>query len=134
VDSQVISDEPTPTGLKILVVDDSVDSAKMLAMMLSLDGHEVRTAFASATALEAIKEFSPDAVFLDIGLPIMDGFEVARRMREIRGPRAMLLVAMSGFSQEDDKQRARESGFDHYLVKPADPLALQQLLTRDKHP
>ena len=117
-------------GRKVLVVDDNVDSAKMLALMLSLDGHDVRTAFGGAEALAAVQTFTPDTVFLDIGLPGLDGYEVAKRLRRTPGLGAVTLVAMTGFSAEEDRQRAREAGFDHHLVKPADPADVTKLLKR----
>jgi CheY-like chemotaxis protein len=115
-------------GRKVLVVDDNEDAAKMLALMLSLEGHDVRTAFGGAEALAAVETFTPETVFLDIGLPGMDGYEVARRLRQAPGLSAVTLVAMTGFSADEDLQRARAAGFDHHLVKPADPTEVTRLL------
>jgi CheY-like chemotaxis protein len=111
------------------VVDDSVDCADSLATLLRVAGHEVRTAYDGPTALEAAEAFRPEVVLLDIGLPRMDGYEVARRLREREraGGRA-LLVAVTGYGQEEDRRRAEEAGFDAHLVKPAGPAALQRLL------
>jgi signal transduction histidine kinase/CheY-like chemotaxis protein len=113
---------------RVLVVDDNADAAESLAMLLKAEGHEVSTAHDGLAALEAAEATRPEAVLLDIGLPRMDGYEVARRLRE-QGwlPRA-LLVAVTGYGQEEDRRRVAEAGFDAYLVKPADPAAVQKLL------
>jgi DNA-binding response OmpR family regulator len=111
---------------RILVVDDSQDSAESLALLLELHGHEVRTAFAGPAALEAASTFLPEIVLLDIGLPGMDGYEVARRLRvEHDGCR---LIALTGYGREDDRERSREAGFDHHLVKPVDLAELTRVL------
>jgi CheY-like chemotaxis protein len=117
-------------GRKVLVVDDNEDAARMLALMLSLEGHEVQTAFGGAEALAAVETFKPETVFLDIALPGMDGYEVARRLRRTPGLVGVTLVAMTGFSADEDLQRARAAGFDHHLVKPADPAEVMKLLQR----
>jgi CheY-like chemotaxis protein len=119
--------EKTP-GIRVLVVDDNVDSAESMALLLSLDGHEVRTAFDGPGALARAAEFGPEAVLLDIGLPGMDGYEVARRMRELPGLENALMIAITGYGQDDDRARSRAAGFDHHLVKPVDPEALSALL------
>lgn len=119
---------PQPTTLRILVVDDNVDSADSMALLLSLDGHEVRTAFDGPGALAEAADFQPQAVLLDIGLPGMDGYEVARRMRELAGLRDVLMIAITGYGQEDDRTRSKAAGFDHHLVKPVDPETLSRLL------
>jgi PAS domain S-box-containing protein len=119
---------PRPAALRILVVDDNVDSAESMALLLSLDGHEVRTAFDGQGALVEAAEFQPRAVLLDIGLPGMDGYEVARRMRELPGLHDVLMIAITGYGQEDDRTRSKAAGFDHHLVKPVDPEALSRLL------
>jgi PAS domain S-box-containing protein len=120
--------ERKPAVLRILVVDDNVDSADSMALLLSLDGHEVRTAFDGPGALTEAADFQPRAVLLDIGLPGMDGYEVARRMRELPGLRDVLMIAITGYGQEDDRTRSKAAGFDHHLVKPVDPEALSRLL------
>jgi signal transduction histidine kinase/CheY-like chemotaxis protein len=112
---------------RILVVDDNFDAASSLAMILELLGAKVRTAQGGAEALEVFDAFDPVAVLLDIGMPGMDGYEVARRLRE-SFPGRSTLVALTGWGQEDDRRRAREAGFDHHLTKPADIGALQSLL------
>ncbi len=112
---------PTAGGaLRILVVDDNVDSADSLAMLLQTVGHEVQTAHDGPTGLTAALGFHPDAVLLDIGLPKMDGYEVARRMRLAPQLATTPLIALTGYGQESDRQRSREAGFDHHLVKPVD--------------
>lgn len=116
--------------LRILVVDDNRDSAESLAMLLELGGHEVRTSYDGVAALDAIAADRPDAVLLDIGLPGLDGYEVARRVRAMPGAAAVLLVAVSGYGGEDDRERSRDAGFDHHLVKPVDLAALERLLVR----
>jgi signal transduction histidine kinase/CheY-like chemotaxis protein len=115
--------------LRILVVDDNRDSAASLAMLLRLSGHEVNTAHDGAQALEEIERHAPDAVLLDIGLPLLNGYEVCRRVRERRGTKQPLLVALTGWGQADDRRKSREAGFDHHLVKPVSYEALVKLLS-----
>jgi PAS domain S-box-containing protein len=114
---------------RVLVVDDNVDAADSLALLLKLSGQETRVAYDGPTALLVAEAFRPQLVLLDIGMPGMDGYEVARRLRE-QG-RKVPLVAVTGWGQEEDRRRSREAGFDHHLVKPVDPSALQQLLAVD---
>src|SRR5262249_56587900 len=113
---------------RVLVVDDSVDVAATLARYLELTGHEVRVAHDGPAALAAAQAQQPEVVLLDIGLPRMDGYEVARRLRQQPTLANVLLVALTGYGQEEDRHRSREAGFDHHLVKPVDPAALQGLL------
>jgi CheY-like chemotaxis protein len=110
-----------------LVVDDNVDGAESLATLLKLLGHEVHVAHDGPAALLATADVRPEVVFLDIGLPGMDGYEVARRLRR-PGRSEALLVALTGYGQEEDRRRSREAGFDHHLVKPVDPAVLEDLL------
>ena len=112
---------------RVLIVDDNVDAANMLGRLITLLGHEICVALDGPKALEALPTFLPDIVLLDIGMPGMNGYDVARRIRE-RGPQQPILVALTGWGQAKDKQRAAEAGFDHYLVKPAERSALQKLL------
>ena len=102
-------------------------------MLLSLRGHQVATAYDGQSAIEQAREMQPDVVLLDIGLPRIDGFEVARRLREEHPARPMLLVALTGYGQERDRVRAREAGFDHHLLKPVRLEMLEELLTVDQH-
>jgi CheY-like chemotaxis protein len=115
--------------LKILIVDDNEDSAESLAVLMEMNGYEVRTAYEGLPALEEARTFLPGVVLLDIGLPDLDGYEVARRLRQERGRDGMLLLAMTGYGQEEDRRRSREAGFDHHLVKPVDLDELRGLLT-----
>ncbi len=121
---------PGPYGppRRILVVDDNVDAAESLAMMLRLSGHEVRTAHDGPSAIEQAATFFPDVVLLDLGMPGMNGYEAGRRVRELRGLEKVVLVALTGWGQEEDRQRSAAAGFHAHLVKPVDPGALQELL------
>ena len=105
---------------RILIVDDNQDSARSMATLQGLRGHATRTAFTGPDAVAAAAEFSPDVVLLDIGLPGMDGYEVARQLRAMPALAGAFLVAMSGYGSAEDRARARLAGFDEYLVKPAD--------------
>jgi CheY-like chemotaxis protein len=113
---------------RILVVDDDKDAAESLAVLLRLVGHEVLLAHSGPAALDAAQEQAPDVVLLDIGLPNMDGLEVARRLRQDMGLTKVLLVALTGYGQEDIRSRTQEAGFNAHLVKPVDLDALQGLL------
>ena len=127
--------EPAPSsGQRLLVVDDNRDAADSLAMMLRLQGHEVRVAHNGPTALEMVKGYRPTLVLLDIGMPDMDGYEVARRMRRMPGLEKVVLAALTGWGQQEDRRRTAEAGFDHHLVKPVDPKALESLLANLKRP
>jgi CheY-like chemotaxis protein len=112
---------------RVLVVDDNVDAAAMLDMLLRSLGHETRIAHEGATALRIAEEFHPDIVLLDIGMPGIDGYEVARRLRTLKS-RPMRIVAVTGWGQEADRERSREAGFDLHLVKPVDAHELARAL------
>jgi CheY-like chemotaxis protein len=114
---------------RVLVVDDDVDAAESLALLLEMSGHEVRVACEGRTAIELATRFRPDAILLDIGLPLIDGFEVARQLRGVADLQEVLLVALSGFDQPADRRRARDVGFDQYLTKPIDPDFLRRMLS-----
>ncbi|HEX6861341.1 MAG TPA: ATP-binding protein, partial [Thermoanaerobaculia bacterium] len=114
--------------LRVLIVDDNEDSAESLALLMRLTGHEVRTAYEGLSALAEARTFMPEVVLLDIGLPRMDGFQVARRLRQQPGGDRLMLLALTGYGQEEDRRRSREAGFDHHLVKPIDLERLQELL------
>ena len=118
----------SPSGNRLLVVDDNQDAASSLAMLLRLEGHEVRVAFSGMAALEMTKAYSPDAIFLDIGMPGMDGYDVARRMRQQDGLENVVLVALTGWGQQEDRRRTAEAGFNYHLVKPPEPEAVDRLL------
>jgi PAS domain S-box-containing protein len=113
---------------RILVVDDNGDSAQSLALLLQILGHQVQTALSGSQALDQIESFRPELVLLDIGMPEMDGYEVARRIRARAGRDGLRLVALTGFGQEADRERSRAAGFDAHLVKPVDLALLQDLL------
>jgi PAS domain S-box-containing protein len=121
--------EPSPRR-RILVVDDNIDAADSLAILLSCSGAEVRVAYDGPSALTAAHDFRPEVVFLDIGLPGMSGYEVARCLRTDSGFRPTLLIALTGYGQESDRRRAQDAGFDAHLVKPTDLDAVRALLAR----
>jgi signal transduction histidine kinase/ActR/RegA family two-component response regulator len=115
--------------LRILVVDDNRDAAATLALLLELTGHDVRTAHDGLEALAAASEFRPDVVLLDIGLPKLNGYEVARRIRSQPRGQGVVLIAITGWGQEEDKRQSQEAGFDQHIVKPVDPGTLLKLLS-----
>jgi CheY-like chemotaxis protein len=114
--------------LRVLVVDDNVDTAESLDMLLRALNHEVRTAHDGPAAIRLSADFRPEAIFLDIGLPDMDGYEVAKRLRRDPKLSECTLVALTGYGQESDRERSREAGFDHHLTKPASFSDLEQIL------
>jgi signal transduction histidine kinase len=118
----------TPLPLRILIVDDNVEAALTLAELLALEGHETHVAHDGPSAVDAARRLSPDVAILDIGLPGFDGLEVARRIRAEPGLRKLLLVALSGWVQPDDRARSREAGFDHHLAKPVQLESLELVL------
>jgi CheY-like chemotaxis protein len=113
---------------RVLIVDDNEDAANSLAMLLKLGGHETASVYTAADALTRAPTFKPDVVLLDIGLPGMDGYEVAQQMRELPGLRDIRLVAVTGYGRSEDRIRAREAGFDDHLVKPVDYAVLELTL------
>jgi PAS domain S-box-containing protein len=115
-------------GRRILVVDDNRDAAASLGMMLTLLGHDTRTAHDGVEALELAEAFRPDVVLLDIGMPRLNGYDAARRIREQPWGKDMILVAVTGWGQEQDKRRSEAAGFNFHLVKPVEPAALDKLL------
>jgi two-component system CheB/CheR fusion protein len=119
---------PTAAKRRILVVDDNADVADSLAMLLRLDGHEVETAYSAPGTFEAVQRMRPEAIFLDIGLPQMDGYEIARRLCADPVAKRAHLIALTGYSQERDRERAREAGFGAHLVKPANIEAVNEIL------
>jgi len=118
---------------QVLVVDDYADSAESMAALLEMDGHEVRIAHDGVTAIEMARQYQPGIVFLDIGLPGINGFEVARTLRAAPETQHCVLIAVSGYGQPEDQRRSRDTGFNHHLVKPIDPLALRQVLNSIEH-
>ncbi|MBA3588982.1 ATP-binding protein [Methylibium sp.] len=119
---------------RILVVDDNQDAATSLAELLELTGHETRFAHDGLEAVQAAESFRPDVVLLDIGLPKLNGFEAARMIRQQPWGKDMMLVALTGWGQEEDRRMSSEAGFDAHLVKPVDPAALTELLARMRSP
>jgi PAS domain S-box-containing protein len=113
---------------RILVVDDNENAAKVLGMLLTALGNDVRTTFDGFTAIELAETFLPEIILLDIGMPKLNGYETARRIREQPWGKNMVLAALTGWGQEEDKRRTREAGFDHHFVKPVEPAILQKLL------
>jgi CheY-like chemotaxis protein len=114
----------------MLIVDDNVDTAETMALLQGLRGHCTRTAHTGVAAIELAIEFLPEVVLLDIGLPGMDGYEVARKLRALPQLDGVFLVAMTGYGGEQDKARSKEAGFDQHMVKPADPEVLRAWLER----
>lgn len=115
---------------RVLLIEDHKDAREMLRMMLELAGHVVYEAADGASGLEVLNAERPDVGIIDIGLPRMDGYQVARRIRDLPHGRDMLLLALSGYGSPSDAKRSVEHGFDHHLVKPVDPDYLTQMIHR----
>ena len=113
---------------RVLVVDDNMDAAQSLAMLLNLQGHETRVAFSAKEALELVGAFRPAVALIDLGLPEMDGYGLAERLRALPHLRTARLVAVTGYGQADDRQRTQAAGFDEHLVKPVELSALARTL------
>ena len=111
---------PSTRVVRILVADDNRDAAASLATLLSLDGHEISVAYDGKAALASAETFRPDVALLDIGMPNLNGYEVAQSIRSTAWGRSMMLVAVTGWGQSEDKRRAHEAGFDHHFTKPLD--------------
>jgi signal transduction histidine kinase/DNA-binding response OmpR family regulator len=124
-----IASAPAALSKRVLVVDDNRDAANSLSLLLRRAGHDVRTVLEGSAALEVARSFRPQFVILDIGLPDIDGYEVARRLRAQQNRAELMLVALTGFGQDKDRERSLEAGFDRHMVKPVDLEALQVLLT-----
>jgi two-component system CheB/CheR fusion protein len=118
---------PLPS-LHVLVVDDRPDARESLALLVTLNGHTVSSASNGTVALELARRQPPDVAFLDIGLPDIDGYEIARRLLKLGCPRRPLLVAVTGYGQPGDRARSRAAGFDLHLIKPVDPSVLESIL------
>jgi len=119
---------PVTPSARILIVDDNQDGADMLARALSDKGYDTHVAHDAPTALRVAREFSPDVAFLDLGLPVMDGYELAGHLRDLPGLAEVRMIALTGYGQASDRQRTREAGFDGHLVKPVDIDALEATL------
>jgi PAS domain S-box-containing protein len=117
-----------PQARRVLVVDDNADAADMLRLVLDLQGHTTEVAYDPLSALRTVEQFGPDCVLLDIGLPGIDGYETARRIRALPGGERLQLIAVTGWGQHEDKERARAAGFDAHLTKPVDSAAVEALL------
>jgi CheY-like chemotaxis protein len=128
-----VTNTSQPAPARVLIVDDNVDIAKMMSVLVAHCGHLPRVVHDPQTSLDVAREFQPDVAFLDIGLPGMSGHELARRLRQEPGLQNVLLVALTGYSQEEDRQRSEESGFDVHLVKPVTLAMLQQILAQRRH-
>lgn len=115
---------------RILVIEDNVDTAQLLADVLELGGHDVRIAHDGCAGVELAREMAPEVVFCDLGLPRLDGFGVARELRAVASLRATVLVAISGYSRPQDRARSAAAGFDYHLAKPATVADLELLLAR----
>jgi PAS domain S-box-containing protein len=120
--------QAAPRSRRILVVDDNTDAADTLRLVLDLQGHTTEVAYDPMSALRAVEQFAPDCVLLDIGLPGIDGYETARRIRALPGGQGLRLIAVTGWGQQEDKERARAAGFDAHLTKPVDSAAVEALL------
>jgi CheY-like chemotaxis protein len=117
-------------GRRILIADDNQDAAESLALLLKAVGHEVRTAHGGYSALVAASSFQPEVALLDIGMPDLDGYEVARQLRQTSWGKSMRIAALTGWGQEEDRRRALAAGFDHHMTKPVDLQALERLVSR----
>ncbi|HEY2107610.1 MAG TPA: response regulator, partial [Candidatus Binataceae bacterium] len=120
---------PPLRGVRVLVVDDNRDAADSTSLLLEARGFEVQTVYDGAAALRTFSDFRPDAVLLDIGMPVMDGYEVARRLRALPSGDGLAIIAVSGYGQEDDRRRSMEAGFDRHMTKPLDTSRLIEFLT-----
>ena len=130
--SSAVSASPVVVSRRVLVVDDNQDGVESLAALLTLSGHEVLMCHDGLDAVEKAKSFRPDAILLDIGLPKLDGYGVCRRIREQPGGNDILMIAMTGWGQADDRRKSRDAGFDSHCVKPVDHAVLVDLLTQPR--
>ena len=113
-----------------MVVDDNEDSALMLSEVLRVKGYQTRTAHDAPAALQVAAEFCPELAFLDIGLPVMDGYELAARLRELPGLQAIRLIALTGYGQQSDRERTTAAGFEQHLVKPVDLAVVEAIASQ----
>jgi CheY-like chemotaxis protein len=119
---------PRQAGQRILVVDDNRDSADSLRLLLELSGHEVVVAYSGRDGVQAAELYQPDVVLCDLGLPGLDGYGVARKLRDNPATAKARLIAVTAYGRDEDRRRSHEAGFEQHLVKPADPDALQKVL------
>jgi two-component system, sensor histidine kinase len=115
---------------RVLIVDDNVDGAYLMAAMMQMYGHQTRIAYTGQSALDTMVEFQPDFVMLDISLPDIDGYEIARRIRQNTQFKDVKLIAATGYGLESDRQKSKEAGFDHHLLKPMEPDKLPHILEK----
>jgi len=113
---------------RVLLIDDNVDAAESLAQLLALSGHDARTAGDGAQAMRMAQEFKPEVVFCDLGLPGMNGYEVAKELRALPFGRDIVLAALTGYGQPADREKTAKAGFDAHLVKPVDPSVIESFL------
>ncbi|SAL44021.1 PAS/PAC sensor hybrid histidine kinase [Caballeronia sordidicola] len=113
---------------RVLLVDDSVDAAEAMSMLLETLGHDVRVKHDGPSALAMVDEFAPEVVILDIGLPGMNGFDIARELRTRAQTKSALLIALTGYGADSDRQKAHDAGFDHHLVKPVSFTAIETVI------
>lgn len=118
--------------LRLLVVDDNIDAGVVLGLLLDMEGHRTEVVHSGREAVEKARLGMPDMIFLDLGMPEMDGLETARHLRALPGGNDVFLVALTGWGQEKDRQQTKEAGFDAHLVKPVDNAALIEVLGRLK--
>jgi CheY-like chemotaxis protein len=129
----MVAEYPTRhVGRRVLVVDDNTDAADSIAAYLRLEGHEVKSVNDGHAAVASCHVFAPHVVVLDIGLPGLDGYKVAQRLRGLEQTRDSLLIALTGYGQKEDRAKAVDAGFDFHFVKPADPRELQKAIERDR--
>ena len=119
---------PHEAGRRILVVDDNRDAADSLRLLLELSGHEVAVAYSGQDGVQTAEHYQPDVVLCDIGLPGLDGYEVARQLRDNPVTAKARLIAVTAYGRDEDRRRSHEAGFEQHLVKPVDPAALQRVL------
>ncbi|WP_432382164.1 hybrid sensor histidine kinase/response regulator [Duganella sp. P38] len=132
-DATASSDAPAiETARRILIVDDNADAAETLGQLLEVLGHQVQISFDGRRAIEMAAAFQPDIFILDVGLPDMNGYELARRLGDIVPPDSALFVALTGYGQEHDRVLSRAAGFDHHLVKPVDLSLLREVLNSNR--
>ena len=115
-------------SLRILLADDNLDAAASLSMLLEIEGHEVQTVANGAQAVERFEKFKPDVILMDVGMPVMDGIEAARRIRDSKLGASVPIVALTGWGQEADRERTRDAGMNHHLVKPVSAEDLRTVL------
>jgi CheY-like chemotaxis protein len=120
---------PAPHPVRVLVVDDNADGLATLQVLFTMMGHQVFTARNGGEALQTAMDQRPDVVFLDIGLPVLNGYQVAERIRATPELKETVLVALTGYGLEEDRKRSRQAGFDYHVVKPGDPQQFRQLLS-----